>query len=403
MDHGLLTKLFYSSLTKATNVFLRLKKYCLFLIALFISKILIYNGKQPVWVIGGHGGRAYCDNNVVLHKHLLKALPRVSIYWIIKKSSPDAAKVKIVGPVLYKGSFRSYLYNLIAQVSICSHSLRDLLDIDTRRALFFLKGSKKVFVGHGIYGLKRCHGNAQFDIYLVSSEFEKKINAWKIEEEKIYITGYPRYDVLFEYIGKVRVLEKTESHILYMPTWRDWLVDKSNTVEWDEYKAKIDAFLNDQELIDFIEKKNIFVDINLHINMQKYYSEHKIFYSNNIRLIGPEEDLQTHILKSRLLITDYSSVCFDFLYLNKPVLFYQFDVYKYLIERGSYFDLSKELFGPIAYDPDQAVKELKKIISSNYDVSDFTENMNIMRERMFKYVDNKNCERILKTIVRKSK
>lgn len=50
-------------------------------------------------------------------------------------------------------------------------------------------------------------------------------------------------------------------------------------------------------------------------------------------------------MRCRMLITDYSSVCWDVLYQDKPSLFYQFDIDKYNEAHGSYIDMDTELFG----------------------------------------------------------
>ena len=57
--------------------------------------------------------------------------------------------------------------------------------------------------------------------------------------------------------------------------------------------------------------------------------------------------LADEITSSIANITDYSGVAMDFMYMNRPILFYQFDIDKYKNEVGSYIDLDKEMFGYI--------------------------------------------------------
>lgn len=86
------------------------------------------------------------------------------------------------------------------------------------------------------------------------------------------------------------------------------------------------------------------------------------------------------------------------MYMDRPILFYQFDVEKYKEEVDSYIDLDNEMFGDVAYNKDQAVEKLVKIIESGFEV---TESQRIARNKFFRYNDNGNCERIYNCIVEK--
>lgn len=74
--------------------------------------------------------------------------------------------------------------------------------------------------------------------------------------------------------------------------------------------------------------------------------------------------------KSAANITDYSSVAIDFLYMNRPILFYQFDLDEYMEKVDSYIDLKSEMFGSLAYNNDEAVNKLIDIIENNFEVMD---------------------------------
>ena len=84
------------------------------------------------------------------------------------------------------------------------------------------------------------------------------------------------------------------------------------------------------------------------------------------------------------MITDYSSVCYDFFYLGKKVCFYQYDKERYLKEVGSYVDLDN-FFARSNTDVDMLLDDLE-----NSNIKDAKE--------YFKYVDNNNCYRLYKRI-----
>jgi CDP-glycerol glycerophosphotransferase (TagB/SpsB family) len=108
------------------------------------------------------------------------------------------------------------------------------------------------------------------------------------------------------------------------------------------------------------------------------------FYSFDEISIGDE------IMESDMLLTDYSSISWDFLYMNKPIIFYTFDQEEFLKMRGSYLDLDKDLYGYKANTMDEVINSMKQIIvyekpknPSFKDVSKFID-----------YYDKNNCERL---------
>ncbi|MDL0297909.1 CDP-glycerol glycerophosphotransferase family protein, partial [Clostridioides difficile] len=110
--------------------------------------------------------------------------------------------------------------------------------------------------------------------------------------------------------------------------------------------------------------------------------------------------LANEIRKSAANITDYSSVAIDFLYMNRPILFYQFDLDEYMEKVDSYIDLKSEMFGSLAYNNDEAVNKLIDIIENNFEVMDNQKNE---RNKFFRYNDNKNCKRIYDCVLSKIK
>ncbi len=105
------------------------------------------------------------------------------------------------------------------------------------------------------------------------------------------------------------------------------------------------------------------------------------------------------LARSALLITDYSSLAWDALYLGIPVIFFHFDVEEYLAHRASFVDLRGRLFGPTTH----SVAELESAISSF--VANRTTTTRLRGRSStagpstaFTYQDDKNCERIVAAI-----
>lgn len=380
-------------------------------LAFFITKVSRQTREirnQRRWLIGSMSGKAHTDNSAALHKYIIQNCPNINVYWVINRDSPDVDKARQIGPVLYREDLWTYVYGLLAQVHIISHGLADVPTCGSSLS----SNAVKVRLGHGLTALKRTKGsllrsvaakNRVFNLVPVSSELEKQHkHNWGIDREKIVVTGLPRFDVL---LGKRKLCQCREgsgtpaARILYMPTWRDWLPrGRGEFVETDFYR-QVGNFLLHPGLNEFLARHQVVLDVHFHIITRHHFDAigQEIARMSHVKTLPPEEDLQDAIVRSRLLITDYSSVAWDFLYLDKPVLFYQFDVDKFNKARGAYIDL-QDLFGPIARDADRAVELTRHFVERDFDCADYRAKMERWQRQAFQYRDDANCERVVRAI-----
>ena len=96
------------------------------------------------------------------------------------------------------------------------------------------------------------------------------------------------------------------------------------------------------------------------------------------------------IKKCHMLITDYSSVCWDVYYQKKPVVFYQFDFDKYDMAHGSFIDMETELFGRRALDEDKLLEYVEECLANDFKLSD---EQLAEHSYYFEYIDNDNSKR----------
>jgi len=361
---------------------------------LFLKKIF---SKRQIWLIGGHAGRLYTDNSAAMHKYIIQNHPEIKVYWVINKDSNDLEKAKEVGPVIIRNSIRNYIYASISRVYIVSHGLNDVGLIKE----FLCKDVFKVRLGHGYTAFKKKSSNTfsenDFNLFIVNSKFEKGIieRGWGIKSHKIAITGMPRYDDLYE---KFYDRKNRKEKILYMPTWRDWLKNISPS-EFEESKffKGFKSLLLDDKLNDLLNSKDIELAVYIHINMREYANVlSREIRSENIKFLDLEDNLQEEIIESNILITDYSSIAWDFLYLRKPVLFFRTDIDEYEKYRGSYVNLNDETFGPVTDDHDKIACILLSLLDHTGE-NDLDPNSN--RVELFQYRDNNNCRRVLESIL----
>lgn len=374
------------------------------IIAFFIYPFLKFKFKnRNIWLVGGNAGELYVDNGKSMFEYL-NTKKDLEVYWVINSNSPAFNNVK--GKKLLRGSIKSYLYFMNSKVSLFSHSISadivPYLFVIPLVSRFHYKVIK-VFLNHGTVGLKKRQPMnpkleklvnkliKSYDINTADAEYEKKIKNfdWGIDEKKIYITGSPRYDNL-ENIGI-----SGKDRISFMPTWRPWLKD-NEAIEETNYFKNIIGLISNKKLQFFLKEKQIELRIYIHQLMHKYLKEfQENIAGENVILLSKEADIQHEIMTSKLLITDYSSISFDFFYIDKEVLFFQFDKSEYNEKVGAYINLETDLFGPAAFNINTCIEEIMRIYENDFHIEGKYKNL---KDTYFNYKDRNNSERLFKII-----
>ena len=135
--------------------------------------------------------------------------------------------------------------------------------------------------------------------------------------------------------------------------------------------------------------------------LHPYFSKQLVYFKQNqIFSVLEKCDYQNLLLKSSVLITDYSNLSFDFAYLKKPIIYVQFDYEEYKKKfPKDYFNYIINGFGPVCYNYDCTIN---KIISKLEDGC-YLEKQYLKRiQEFFKFNDGKNCERLLFNLLNKS-
>lgn len=183
-----------------------------------------------------------------------------------------------------------------------------------------------------------------------------------------------------------------------MPTWRRHLlnVNKAQFLQSDYYKV-YKSLIENKDFLNLIEKKNIEVKFYIHSQMQKFMDEFVVKHPKIEFLVKSNATVSELLKESALLITDYSSVSSDFLYMEKPVIMYQFDPHNNHhapCEEIRYSDL-----GYIVSKEQALIKQINKVMDDNLKIS---KRYLANSKRIFKYKDTKNAERIYKVIKEKT-
>lgn len=367
-----------------------LKELCLFIIIFPMS--LLYNKNRKIFLVSERGTDAR-DNGYHFFKYLNEKHPEVESYFVIDKDSPDYKKVSELGKVIQWKSLKHRLLFIGAKYKISTHIMGYSPDIDFYNKLneFIPLIGKKIFLQHGIISndLPQLYQEkTRLDLFIcgAQSEYEFIKNTFHYKNEEVRYTGLARYDALNEY--------STQNQILVMPTWRMWLNNMTESeIANSSYVKEWEKLLSNQKLIHILKDRKITLFFYPHYEMQKHI---RLFQSIDDSIVIADfssYDVQNLLKTSKLLITDYSSIFFDFAYMKKPCVYYQFDrelYWKKHYKKG-YFDYDKDAFGKITCDVDSLVEEIIKIINNNFAVdSVYRNNAN----RCFQIRDGNNCERI---------
>jgi CDP-glycerol glycerophosphotransferase len=318
-----------------------------------IYSLLKRNDQKNIWLIGGHSGKLYTDNAKVFHQYLRKNHPHIKLYWIIDKDAP--IKKIIQGNLLVKGSIRSYLYFYRAKVVLFSETLHsDIAPFSFILPLIkkYYHQTFKVYLSHGTIALKKMPqyqgriGNIKkqifqsYDLAIASTPLaQEAMKGYHINPSSIVLAGSARHDQLYP-------SQTQERTILVAPTWRNWLMHHPN-FEKSDFFIHYQSLLASPTLHHYLETNGIHLCFYLHHMFHQYLHHFEPLESSTISILPQNSDISKEVMQAQLMITDYSSLCSDFYYLKKPILFFQFDQERYIQDIGSEIDLKKSTFGEI--------------------------------------------------------
>ncbi len=360
----------------------------------FIFRIINIIKKRKLWLICEDGISAR-DNGYYFYKYIRNNYPNDFCFYVIDKKSPDFKKVKDYGNIIQFNSFKHWIYYLSATFNISNQKSGNpnppfFYVIHVMLKLF----NNRIFLQHGVIKDDlpfAYYKNARFRLFICSTprEYEYVKDNFGYPENYVINTGLARFDGLHN--SKIN-----KKQILFMPTWRNWLREKNklsentNFKETDYYKYW-NSLLNNQKLINYIEKNNIEILFYPHINMRRFL---KFFNTNskNIKILDTTTDIQTILKSSALMVTDYSSVFMDFAYMGKPTIYYQFDQEEFRKRHltEGYFSYENDAFGPIIKLEKNVVDQIIKYIEADFKIeSKYVQRINIF----FTVRDTNNCKR----------
>jgi CDP-glycerol glycerophosphotransferase len=364
---------------------------------------LFYKKKyKDYWIICEDPKEAR-DNGYWLFKYIREQHPEQKIIYLINKDSVDYYKVAKLGQCVQYGSLKHWILYFTTRFNISSQ--KGGKPNAALCAFFELNGKFKphnIFLQHGVIinDLVWLHADRScIETFITSAVSEYKFvrDVYGYKPGVVQRTGLPRFDNLHD--NKI-----IKNQILIMPSWRAWFTEASSRADESdanfansEYLIRWKEILNSDELKKLIDKYHLKVVFYPHRNMQHFLSFFHDVKAYITIASYRDYDVQNLLKESEMMITDYSSVFFDMIYMKKPVLFYQFDEEKFRkqqYEKG-YFDYHNNSFGKSFNDYKSVVMELENIIKDDYKVD---EAFLKAHDEYFPYFDTNNSERIYRLL-----
>ncbi|WP_214891641.1 CDP-glycerol glycerophosphotransferase family protein [Exiguobacterium sp. s142] len=356
----------------------------------FIFSLALNKNKKDIWLVSERPQDAQ-DNGYYFFKYVRENHPEINIYYAIDFKSPAYKKVSEYGNCIHFGSFQHYIFYWLATKNISSQigTGEPAGQLCLNLELMGLVRNKKVFLQHGVIKDKlnfALYENTKIELFCCGGkdEYEYVKQNYGYPERAVKYLGLCRFDGLHEY-------KANKKKILLMPTWRQWLDNNDKEFLNSEYFKAYSNLLNNKKLDGFLKTYNIELIFSPHNNVKRHIN---FFFnaSDNIRIMREDEEFQNILKETSLLITDYSSVFFDYAYMKKPVIFYQFDFEEYRLKHyeEGYFNYESDGFGDVIYDEYNLVEKIMYYIENNYHIEEKYINK---IDNFFELHDDKNCQR----------
>ncbi|MBT0334538.1 CDP-glycerol glycerophosphotransferase family protein [Morganella morganii subsp. morganii] len=298
----------------------------------YIVSFLFPQDKNSI-ILNSTFNNNFSDNTKAYFEYLIKIMPEKKIHFILNnKRERERLNTFYNGNYFITNfKFRDIFLILKSYYWICATMELPL------SGFYYRKRKKVIHLGHGmpykcaglsekkISWYKRLYFQlvtSNFTFSIATTDFFKPIIAdiYSLDENRVILMPQPKTAWLAD-SEQIKIKSKSNFNILYAPTWRPY--------------AKTELFpFPDQDiniLNDFLKKNGIVIWLRLHPDFNDDNSVRNII-SDNIKLFSSHDypDINKYLKSFSCLITDYSSIYFDYLLLDRPTIFldYDEDIYK---------------------------------------------------------------------------
>ena len=365
-------------------------------IIFFFLELLVPKDCKSI-IVTTHRGRIFGDNSKSFFIYT-QAIPELNVYLLTKnKSLFDSLSKEYPDSLLYAWSIKGLLKYLRSKIVIVTHGPGDLHPYypstfrktfvnlwhgtPMKKTNYLLRKSSKLNKS-GMDFCKYTCTSSEFTQYLMAAQFQQHV-------DNIWITGQPRNDNLFNFnpalLDEHPFLNKKT--ILYAPTFR--LSDPTNLFPFDDFEP--------QELLDLLEGQDAYLMMRCHMSELSQFNDDILLSSDRIIVADQKmfPSVDSILRYTDILITDYSSIYFDFLFLNRPIVFLPYDIDRYTGSRGLNFDFDTNAPGVKPDNFSSFITSLKTYFE--VPTTDEAERIRI-RNKFNKFIDGDSSARVIEKV-----
>jgi len=365
--------------------------------------------KKPIWLISDRLLKSD-DNGEIFFKFLMEnKRDEINAYFLLGRESADYERLSRIGKVIEPNSRKHKLLHLLADFAISTQTdtfTRNPFGKNDAPYKDLLANVAFIFLQHGVICTNLsdwlCKKNQNIAGFVTSTnkEYKSILNgAYHYDENVVWLTGLPRFDVLEE---------KKDKIITILPTWRKYLSTGQNqkTGIWNlvgnfsntTYASFYRDLLHSKKLREAAQEYGYKIQFKIHPTFLGH--EDKFGFNEEVHIVDSSQSYRELYAQSSLIVTDYSSSIYDFVYMHKPIIYTQFDHEEFFsgnhTSTKGEFDYEKEGFGEVEYTLESTIDRIIEYMAKECKLKD------IYRERIdkcFAYNDRNCCERIYNKII----
>lgn len=353
-------------------------------------------------------GKQFSDNPRAIYEYIKENHPEYKMYWSLNR---EASKNILVQEIEFVTRFSLrwiYLMNRAkfwvsnSRLPLWIPKPRNTIYIQTWHGTPLKKLALDIEEVHmpgtntELYKKNFISETKKWDYLISPNNYSTKIFKRAFKFDNIIESGYPRNDYLVINNSESKIinikkklnLPLDKKILLYAPTWRD-----NNYYERGRYKFEINLNLD-------LLQKNLSDEYIMLLRMHYLVSENLNLteFDEFIYDFSQYDDIRDLYLISDLLITDYSSVFFDYAILERPMIFFVYDIEEYRDKlRGFYFNFENNAPGPFVNTTRDLLKEIKEI-DRNFI---FKDKVKMFKKEFCNLEDGNASKRVVNSIIMK--
>jgi glycosyltransferase involved in cell wall biosynthesis/CDP-glycerol glycerophosphotransferase (TagB/SpsB family) len=324
------------------------------------------------------------DNGERLFEYLRGTRPDINAWFVLERGTPDWERLRARGErrLVAHGSWAWMVLMLNCTWLIASHVDRAIVSPRQIMRIQPTPTWRLGFLQHGVTkdDLSRWLNNVELDLFVVSTEDELASvagdgTAYRFTARETRNTGLPRFD---RQLAKGRGVSTADRDLVIVaPTWRQWLTlplasgsqrRELDAAFWEsEYVRSWTGLLRSPMIADAVARRGWRLGFMPHPNLQPMLGQLDL-PADVEPLSFAGVDVQELYGRCALLVTDYSSVAFNLAYIDRPVVYFQFDREAVLggfhVGRKGYFEYARDGFGPVAENLEAAEREIVAAIQA---------------------------------------